>query len=323
MSVFSMEIRAADVKIESKTQSKLGKAVPRKGVEFADLVPKFLDYIKYDEELAEETITKYEYSLKRLQADLSFITSPLDFRPEYVTEIKKIMKLRGVGPSGVNSIIFALRKLLVYCRDVLGLQVMDLKLIKGARELRREVEYLTEEELKAFFRVINHKTIRGLRMRTLAQTLVSTGMRISEALSLDKKDIDWERKESVIIGKGNKQRTVHFTDESLRWLKIYFSKRQDSHPAPFVIFGDSLKRLTRDGVPRSMKAYAKLARIEKKVTPHIFRRTYATILVNNGCPPQVLQKLMGHTDIKTTLRYYAGADKKTIKESLDKYLKLG
>lgn len=288
---------------------------------FSVLLPKCVDYWRYDEDLAEETISKYRTSLGRLLMDLPYLGSPLNLHLEDITQLKKIMRERGVGPAGINSVVFAMRKFLTYCKDVSNLPVLDPKKIMRARGVRgEEVIYLKQEEIIVFFRTINAKTLRGLRMRMLCHVLLATGMRISEALSLDRKDIDWERKESAIIGKGNKRRVVHYTDECLRWLKFYLSKRADEHPALFITSGEP-KRLQRYDLSKQFRRYAKAAGINKKVSPHIFRHTFATQLINNGCPPHILQKLLGHSDIKTTLKYYCGADREDIKAAHEKYLR--
>ena len=287
---------------------------------FEDLLSKSIDYWRYDEELAEETISKYETTLRRLFKDLPNVQFPMGLRLEDITDLKKIMITRGVGPAGINSAVFALRKFLTYCRDVQKLAVLDPKEIQKAREQKREVIYLTKDEIVAFLKTMNTKTMRGLRMRTLCQLLLSTGMRISEALSLNKKDVDSVRKEAVIIGKGNKQRTVYFTDECLRWLKLYISKRADEHPALFITVG-TRNRLQRDDLSKQFRHYAKKAGLTKKVTPHMLRHTFATILVSNNCNLFAIQQMLGHSDIKTTAKYYLGVDKSGIKSAHEKFLK--
>ncbi|OGY59650.1 MAG: hypothetical protein A3I31_00560 [Candidatus Colwellbacteria bacterium RIFCSPLOWO2_02_FULL_44_20b] len=307
-----------------KTADASARAVQRLKADQSALPPllaKCADYWRYDEELAGETVAKYVTTLNRLFRDLPHVLSPADLRLDDITELKKTMKQRGVGPSGINSAVFALRKFLTYCRDVQKLKVLDPKEIQKARELRREVVYLDRQELISFFRTMNVKTKRGLRMRTLVHVLLTTGMRISEALSLNRDDIDWERKEAVIIGKGSKQRTVYFTDECLRWLKVYLSMRADGNHALFVTFGSRPKRLQRYDLSKSFRHYARLAGINKRLTPNILRHTFGTILMENGAPLPHIQKLLGHSDIKTTAKYYLGADKEAVKKSHERYLR--
>ena len=288
-------------------------------LDFQSLLLKCIDYWRYDAELAEETILKYQQVLGRIFRDLKGVTSPLQLRIDHITELKKIMKQRGVGPAGINSAVFALRKLLTYCRDIKKLKVLDPKEIMRAKDVKREIVSLIKEEIIAFLKTMNIKTIRGLRMRALCQLLLSTGMRISEALSLNRNDLDWERGEVQIIGKGNKQRTVFLTKEAGKWIRLYLEKRKDDNPALFVTIG-SPKRLRRYDMSKQFKVYARKAGVNKKVTPQTLRRTFASILVNNGSNLFAVQQMLGHADIKTTSKYYISADKEAIKAAHKKYL---
>ena len=168
---------------------------------------------------------------------------------------------------------------------------------------------------------MNIKTMRGLRMRTLCQLLLSTGMRISEALSLNCKDIDFEKAEAIIIGKGDKQRTIYFTEECLKWIRLYLSKRRDDQPALFITSGRP-RRLKRYDLSKTFSYHAKLAGLTKRVHPHILRHTFATLMINNGCDIFHVKNLLGHSDIKTTAKYYLGVDKSATKAAHEKYLKI-
>ena len=95
-----------------------------------------------------------------------------------------------------------------------------------------------------------------------AETLLSTGMRISEAISLNRDSINYETKEATVIGKGSKARPVFFSDEALRWTSGYLSRRKDNNSALFVTYGDEPKRLRRGDIPRFLKAVEKLAGVK-------------------------------------------------------------
>jgi len=155
----------------------------------------------------------------------------------------------------------------------------------------------------------------------LVEVLLGTGMRISEALSLNRQDIDWERKEAKIIGKGNKQRRVFFTDRSLYWIQRYLKLRQDSHEAIFIT-RYPFHRLKREDVWRFFDRHRRMARIEKKLTPHILRHTVATNLMFSGCPLAHIKEILGHARIDTTFRYYLGVDQEKAKEAHQHYLNL-
>jgi integrase/recombinase XerD len=145
-------------------------------------------------------------------------------------------------------------------------------------------------------------------------------MRISEALSVDVEDIDWEHKEIIIIGKGNKQRTVFLSDRAISWLQMYLLRRNNDHPALFTTFG-KLERLKPYDLSKQFKHYAQSAGLKKKVTPHILRHTAATIMSFNGADIRTIQQILGHSDIKTTAKYYLGVDKEALREAHTKFLR--
>jgi len=288
---------------------------------FAVLAPKFIDYLQYELTASKDTIVKYRNNLKMLQRDLSDLRSPLEMNLEHITALKKQIQERGGGPNYVNSIIFTLRKFLIYCKEVHKLITINPKEIKPMKIPKREVIYLTPEEIRQLLNSFDTKDIRELRMRTLMELLLATGMRISEALSVNRKDINWDTKELVIIGKGNKQRTVFLSDRALFWIKEYLSRRDDTAEALFITFSEKHTRLARYDLGHQFRFYAKRAGISKKVTPHILRHTMATLLLKNGCNIKHIQEMLGHSDIETTAKYYLGTDKEALKESHAKFLK--
>src|SRR5262249_1114668 len=163
-------------------------------------------------------------------------------------------------------------------------------------------EYLTNAEIVAMRENIDISRILGVRTRALFEALLATGMRISEALSLNSDSIDFQARDATIVGKGGKPRTVFFTDDSLKWIRRYLALRLDEHPALFVTSGTPSRRLRRGDIPQFFKVPARLAGIEKQVTPHLLRHTFCTNLRNNGADISLIKDLAGHADIHTTAR---------------------
>ena len=185
--------------------------------------------------------------------------------------------------------------------------------------------FLTPEEIEGFISTIPLVTYEGgvhqagLRLRAIVEALLGTAMRISELLSLNRDSIDCERKEARIIGKGNKERTVFFSDRCLIWIKRYLDNRTDDCPALFVC-QNGRTRLKRDDLWRYFDRHRKLAGIKKKVRPHILRHTAATTLLFNGCPVGHIKAILGHERLETTCRYYLGIDHRAAKAAHQKYL---
>lgn len=287
---------------------------------FQELVLKFLDYADFELELSPETIAKYKESLRWAERYMKDIHSPTEITKEHIFSMKRQMKSKGLSANRMNSIIFSLRIFLNYCNNEEKLNTINFKDITPMKVPKRQVTYLKKEEVEEFLNSINTKDIRGLRIRTLTELLLATGMRISECLSINKEDVDWENKEIVIIGKGNKQRTVFLTDRSINWLRMYLLKRTDNNPALFVTFGDN-KRLTRFDLSKQFRRHSKNLNIKTKLHPHLFRHTMATWMLHSGADITFIQAILGHSNIQTTAQYYLGTDKQAIKEAHNKYLR--
>jgi integrase/recombinase XerD len=282
------------------------------------LLEGFLEYARYEINFSPQTIIKYKDSLRSFIRDIGDKeVEKLDVQ-DFV-KLKRIMMERGASEARISSVVYAMRSFLSYCGDFLKIATLNPKQIRPPKRFRREVIFLTKEEIERFIGTINTKIWYGFRFRVLVEVLLGTGMRIGETLSLNRKAINWEKKEAKIIGKGNKERTVFFTDRSLDWLRKYLEWRKDTHEAVFVT-KKPYARLNRDDVWRFFSRHRKLANIDKKLTPHILRHTVATNLVFNGCPIVHVKEILGHERLDTTCKYYLGVDKEQAKKAHRQYL---
>jgi len=294
------------------------------GPGLSDLVPKFLRYAEVELCFARQSIVKYQDCLRQVAKMIGDrpITS---YTEEDVLELKAAMLRKNHSVGRQVSILAAVKRLFEFCLTREGLTVLDPALISVPKRPRREVVYLTAEEVERFVSSIRIATQRGsfylagLRFRALVETLLGSAMRIGEVLSLDRIDIDFERREARIIGKGNKQRTAFFTDRALDWIKRYLEVRTDDCPALFAC-QDGLSRLKQPDLWRPFGRYRKLAGINKKLTPHLLRHTAATQLLFNGCPIGHIKEILGHERLETTCRYYLGLDHRAAKLAHERYL---
>lgn len=152
----------------------------------------------------------------------------------------------------------------------------------------------------------------------LIDLLASTGMRIGELVRLNRNDINFDERECVVLGKGNKQRIVYFDARSKIHLKNYISNRQDDNPALFVSLHAPHQRMSINGIESCLKKLGRRVGI-KKVYPHKFRRTLATNAIDKGMPIEQVQKLLGHERIDTTL-HYAMVKQSNVKIAHRKYI---
>lgn len=141
-----------------------------------------------------------------------------------------------------------------------------------------------------------------LRDLAMIDMLASTGMRVGEMVLLNRNDIDFNERECIVFGKGNKERVVYFDARTKIHLQNYLHSRTDANPALFVSLKLPYKRLQIGGVEVRLREFGRQLGLQK-VHPHKFRRTLATMAIDKGMPIEQLQQLLGHRKIDTTLQY--------------------
>lgn len=271
-------------------------------MELTKLITTFLKYLE-DKECSHYTVTQYRTILVDLQrfleedilngrAYLEHIE--LDHLQMYMSERKKrgnCAKTRSMVLQVMRTFWNYLYKRRYICNN-LPQQLDDIKVEK------RERVYLTQKEFHCLLDVIENETIRAV-----AYTLGYTGLRISELKALSVKDVDFENEEiKVLCGKGKKGRTVPLHPVLKPVLQKYFNEIRNQDSRHFFATKRS-GTITQQYVNNSLIKAANKAGIEKHVTAHILRHSFASGLVSENCNITVIQKLLGHADLKTTSIY--------------------
>jgi site-specific recombinase XerD len=290
------------------------------------LLPGFVAYLSSERRFSAGTVLTYRENIRwivRHRGDA--VVEDIDF--QFLVDLKSCLLSNGAGASRVAGITYSIKNALVYARDVVGVPIMNVSLIRAPAAPRRQVVYLTPDEYSAFVEAIPLYTGFGQQrlsqfcFRALVETLAATGMRISEALSLNVDSADLSKGEAVIIGKGNKQRTVFFTERALTWINRYLALRNDTNQPLFT--GINGRRL-RVGSVQAMfrRTNAPLFKsLGKRVTPHILRHTAATNLLQRGCPIGHIKEILGHQNLETTCRFYLGQlTKNEVRRAFDAYM---
>ena len=148
--------------------------------------------------------------------------------------------------------------------------------------------------------------------------LASTGIRVGELVKLNRSDIDFENRECIVFGKGNKERKVYFDARTKIHLQRYISEREDDSDALFVSLLKPFDRLQISGVEIRLRKIGRELNLHK-VHPHKFRRTLATVAIDKGMPIEQVQQLLGHQSIDTTLQY-AMVNQNNVKESHRRFI---
>ena len=183
-----------------------------------------------------------------------------------------------------------------------------IKVQKKVREPYSDVEI---EQLKAACNSSRHP----LRDVAIVSFLLATGCRVGEIIGIKKADIDFQNKEVVVLGKGNKERTVFFDDVTAMYIKRYLDDRHDL--VPYLFISSRMDHLTTGGIRDILRRRGTSANMQK-VHPHKFRRTLATSLIAHGMPIQEVAAILGHDKLDTTMKYIK-LDKNTIKNNYKRY----
>ena len=188
--------------------------------------------------------------------------------------------------------------------------------IKPPKKEKRLPKSLSIEELEML-----RESCKTIRQRALVEVLYSTGCRLAELYSLNKSDIDYSTQSCRVIGKGNKEREVYLSFKAIYHLKKYLLSRNDDDPALFASQRQPHGRLSMRGIQRDIKLIAQVAALQKNVSPHKLRHTFATLTLNNGADLVAVQELLGHENPATT-QIYANITAERKREQHRKHLVL-
>ena len=287
----------------------------------------FLEHLEIEKNRSQKTLENYQRYLLHFSA-FTKIKNPSEITAELVRQYR--MRLNRAQDSAGNTLkkntqayyLIALRSFLKYLakRNINSLAAEKIELGKIPE---RKLEFLDTDELERLLAAPKGGEISALRDRAILETLFSTGLRVSELCSLNRDNVNIERGEFAVRGKGSKLRVVFLSDSAKDALKKYLAERSDIHEALFVGHHGSLKkkesaRLTPRSVQRMIKKYAVAAGVIKKVSPHQLRHSFATDLLQNGADIRSVQVMLGHANITTTQIYTHYTDKH-LKEIHKKY----
>ncbi|WP_249872810.1 tyrosine-type recombinase/integrase [Oceanobacillus saliphilus] len=215
-------------------------------------------------------------------------------------------------PSSLSHLIRFIRSLFRWSHEEGIIELNPASKIKEPMVGKRIPKFLTDREIE-YLRDACFTPIE----KALFEFMFSTGCRIGEIISLDRNSINWGNQSAIVLGKGDKEREVYFNIRCDIWLKKYLDTRDDNDPAIFVT-ERSPHRMSIAQMRYIIKRISKRAGINKTIHPHQLRHSYATHLLNNGAPLEVIQSLLGHEKSETT-RIYAQLSGRLRQEFYRKY----
>ena len=295
-SLYNYEISGKVTEAEDDSQKLIDSFVYAKRIEGCS--EKTLKYYRTTIEAMTEAIDK---GVRHMQTD--------DLRT-YLTEYQEKHGSSRVTIDNIRRILSSFFSCLEDEDHILKSPVRRIHKVKTATNIK---ETYTDEELEKM-----RDNCEELRDLAIVDMLASTGMRIGEMVLLNKADINFNERECVVFGKGDKERVVYFDARTKIHLQNYIDSRIDDNPALFVTLRAPYTRITIGGIESRLREMGKNLEIEK-VHPHKFRRTLATMAIDKGMPIEQLQKLLGHKRIDTTLQY-AMVKQSNVKQAHRKFI---
>lgn len=303
------DLYALQIVLQKKLNTQNNQTYPYTNIEYMDM---FIS-AKRIEGCSERTLSYYKATIEHM---LSIIVTPLrqvntDDLRAYLVEYQ----LRNnCSKTTVDNIRRNLSSFFSWLEAEDYIIKSPIRRIHKIRTGSKVKETLSEECIERLRDSCLH--IRDLAMIDL---LYSTGIRVGELVNLNISDINFEERECIVYGKGNKQRKVYFDAKAKVHLKRYLEQRNDYNDALFVTLDSTFERLKISGVEIRLRKLGRLALLDQRVHPHKFRRSMATRAIDKGMPIEQVQKLLGHQQIDTTM-HYAMVNQSNVKISHRKFI---
>ena len=275
-----------------------------------------LQFMEYLEEY-EEIHNFEEIEMMTFRSFIAYLNSPkrleeVEKNDKNVKSIEnmensdKKVKLKPISKRSINRKISALRTFFKYLQEIKVIETNKASYINVPKFEKELPNVINRDDLNNLRHVINTEKITGIRDRLIIELLYSSGLRSIELINLSEFMIDIEEREIRVVGKGDKERITFFSENAKKWLIKYIEEKKKqyaNYTREVLIVNSKGKKLTTRSLRRLISAHAHEAGIQKEITPHVFRHSFAMELLNNGVDIRYLQELLGHSSIAATQVY--------------------
>ena len=290
-----------------------------------NLLKDYLIYLKIERGLSENSIKSYSYDIKNLLSYIKKYNSKLSlkqcdkqFMQEFIYEISK-----NINSRSQSRLLSSLKSFFNYLVFEGYNNTSPMELIESPKIVTKLPDVLSIEEIKLLIKNSELNKNHGIRNSAILETLYGSGLRVSELINLKLSDIHYDDKLLLIQGKGNKQRLVPLGSISESKVSNYVNnyrilKKVKKNSNDIVFLNRNGKKLTRAMIFNIVKEAQNKSNIKKTVSPHTFRHSFATHLLENGADLRSIQIMMGHENITTT-EVYTHLDTKHLSKTLNKF----
>lgn len=276
----------------------------------------FVNFLKHEKSLSENTIKSYKLDLAKLfdyLLNVKLVEQISKIREDDLIDFFKFANASGENSEEKFAIrtmsryLSTFRSFFKYLESEKKIDVNPVENIDSPKIARIIPEYLSIEEVDAMLSKPDLSNRLGLRDKALLEAMYGSGLRVSEAINLTISNVFFKDEFIRVFGKGNKERIVPIGKTGLKFIERYINESRqflrNSHSENFLFLNFRGKKLSRMGIYDIVRRYTKEAEIEKDVHPHTLRHSFATHLLQGGADIRIIQEMLGHADIATTQIY--------------------
>ena len=286
----------------------------------------FVAWLRLEKSLSENTVQAYSRDVNKLTQFLQTIPFEKDIKDVTVKHVEafvKCMAQLGISQTTQARLLSGLRSFFMYCIIEQIITIDPTALIEAPKNLRKLPDTLSFTEIEQLIGCIDLSKPEGQRNKAMLETLYSCGLRVSELVSLKLSQLYLPQGYIKVVGKGNKERLVPIGSDAIKYIQIYITQIRKHATIKLgqqdVVFITRLGAgLTRVMVFMIIKELAKKAGISKIISPHTFRHSFATHLVEGGADLRAVQDMLGHQSITTT-EIYTHLDREFLRTTLQMY----
>lgn len=281
----------------------------------------FQIYLGYEKQLSKNSILAYVKDMEEFAGFLGDRTMPEKASREDVLDFIIHLNEKSLSNRSIARKLSSLKGYYIFLLKQDRIKESPVALVESPQYLKKLPDFLSVEEVESMLRVAS-ETPREVRDSCIVEMLYSCGVRVSELCDMKTGEISFENRVVRVFGKGKKERMVPIGERALAAVKKYLSYRRDlssgKRQSDFLFISRLGKRLSRVSVWSIVRRLARREGIEKEITPHTLRHSFATHLISDGADLRAVQEMLGHSDISTT-QIYTHVSSKLLKDTHKKY----